>query len=244
MATTALDLITEALQELGVLNAAEVPSGDDAALGLSKLNQIIDNMNAERAAIYAEVFTTYTLTANLNPHTIGPTGQTYTVTQRPVSIDGANIIDNTVSPTVRFPLRVTSDYQDYLAVAVRGLTSPIPTVLYYDPAWPNGNIYLYPVPDTAYQLELMTRQLLSEYALTTTFSLPPGYKNALILTLAEDLQPAMHVPLAPKTEERAREARARIQGNNVPPARIQTRQAGMPGGSGGSGYNWRTGALG
>ncbi|MCC6417225.1 MAG: hypothetical protein IT429_03135, partial [Gemmataceae bacterium] len=119
------------------------------------------------------------------------------------------------------------------------------TDLYYDPTWPNGAIYLWPVPTQAYGLDLRTRVLLDAVTLSSTFSLPPGYQDAITLTLAESLASAYVRPIAASLAQAALAARARIQANNDVTPTLQTQDSGMPGyGSGmDSNFNYRTGML-
>lgn len=216
------------MQEINAVGAGETPSADDLALVLSKVQRVFDNWNAEHEASYADVFTTYTLTAGLNPHTIGPTSATWTVTQRPVTIDGIDLVLTSSTPYVYVPVAMV-DAATYQAVSVPAITTSIPTLAYYDATWPNGSIYLYPVPSTAYGLRLRTRTLLTALALTldTTFTLPPGYLDATILTVAESLWPFGR-DLPPLLALNAAKARARIFTNNVTVPNLVTQDSGMP----------------
>lgn len=226
-------LITQALIELGVINAAEAPSSEDAELGLARLNLILDDWNAEYGALYAETIDSYELDPGTSPHTFGPTGATFTLTQRPVSVRSANLVID----GIRVPLALRD------AAWWMGLTDPTtqgqPSDAYYEPAWPNGQLYLWPVPDAADTLELLTRTALAQVTLDTDMSLPPGYLSALTLTLAEQLAAPFQVQAAPMTLRNADKARARIFAHNSRIPRLMTRDAGMPGG--GSAFDYRTG---
>lgn len=238
MATTIRTIGTRAMQEINAIGAGETPSADDLDLVLDKVQRLFDNWNAEHEAAYAEVLTTYTLTAALNPHTLGPTSATWTVSQRPVSLEGADIALTTSSPVVYVPMRLIT-LAEYEALAVPATTTAIPTSLYYEAGWPNGSIYLYPVPSTAYGLRLRTRTLLTALALTldTVFTLPPGYLDATILSVAESLW-SFGRETPPALVAAASRARARIFTNNVETPGLVTQDAGMPGGSGGGGFNY------
>ena len=231
-----LALCRGAAIEIGHLDPIETLSDGDADFILGTLNRLIDNWNADREAVYADVFTTYGLTPALSPHTIGPTGSLVTPA-RPVTIDGATLI----SGTSRTPIALQP------AGWWRGLASPtltgaIPNQAYYDPTWPNGTLYLYPVPSAVASIELMTRQVLTAIALATIVSLPQGYESALLLTVAEQIAAPLGIGVPPKTEKAATDARARIFTNNrAPTPRLATRDAGMPGGGRGTGYDYRTG---
>jgi hypothetical protein len=206
--TTALNICQDALFEIGVLAPGESLQAADGAFALGKLNRLIDNWNAERAAVYSDQFEAYTLVPSLAPHTIGPTGATFTVTQRPVTIEGASVILDNVTPAVYVPIAVR-DAAWWDAQTVPDLTAEFPTDVYYEPAWPNGKLWFWPVPTTAYGVNLMTRIVLAELTLASSFSLPPGYKDAITLTLAEDLASPYGAQISQITREKARDARAR-----------------------------------
>jgi hypothetical protein len=128
--------------------------------------------------------------------------------------------------------------QWWASLTVPELTISIPSDLHYEPDWPNGSIYLYPVPDTAYGLELMTRVVLADLDLDDDVSLPPGYRDAVTLTLGEMIAPTY--PPAQADSFAASKARARIFANNDETPRLATRDSGMPsaGGSGRSRRGW------
>ena len=224
------DLVRAALLELNLCDPVDPVNAEDAQFVLDKLNRILDRWNASRSATYNTGFATYTLVPSLQPHTIGPTGATFTVTQRPVSIEAAKLVLNTVSPAVSIPLDLWSD-QQWSRESVKTLTSPVPVALYYSPDWPNGSLYLWPIPTVAYQLELMTRFVLAVMDLqTTTFTLPPGYWDALILTTAEQIAEPFEQPMPATLPMRAAQARAQIFTNNDQAPPVMSVDGGMPGG--------------
>lgn len=238
MPITGRDICQDALLELNVLQAGDMMGPDDAVFCIGKLARIFDNWNADRDAVYAEVFTDYIFTPHLSPHTIGPTG-TFVVAQRPVSLQGAALILSTTNhPTVDIPVK---DAAWYFAISVPDLEGPIPEGVYYDPTWPNGSLYFYTVPSTAYGVTLWTRQLLTALALTDTFTLPPGYRDAATLTLAEEIATPFQKAVPQDLSRRAREARSRIFDNNRTIPRLDTADSGMPGGGGGSGGTYLNG---
>jgi hypothetical protein len=234
MAYLVRDLLTETYEDITVLAPGENLSDVFAAQGLKKLVRLFDNWNAERAGVYANRLTTHTLTPALNPHTIGPTTATFTVTQRPVSIEWANLVIS----GVRYPLTLRGS-QWWAAIPIPALSTSMPSDLHYEPTWPNGSLYLYPVPDTAYGLELMTRLVLADLGLDDTVSLPPGYRDAIILTLGEMI--ALTYPPAVASPEAARAARARIFANNDEIFPLVTRDSGMPSQRGGRWWDYRSG---
>lgn len=248
---TKQDLILDALTEINAVAAGDLPEPATLEFASRLLDEIYDDLNATPDGVYASSLVSYTLTPNLQPHTIGPSGATFTVGLRPLAVLGANIILNTVTPNVRSPLNIRDDAW-WLALRVPGITSTLPTDLYYSPDWSlgqsqsgnaNGAIYLWPVPTAAYLVELQTAQTLAALTLLDTFSLPPGYQSACRLTLAEHLaNPLTGAPVSADLVTRAQTARARVFDLNDMPPSIATADAGMPGGGRrSSGGNYLTG---
>lgn len=244
------DLVRDALLETGVQDPIEPVDPNFQSLALLRLNAILDQLNSDRQATYNVVFPTFTLTPNLSPHTIGPSAATFTVSQRPVEILGANLL---LSPGTTSEVRIPIDVVDdawWLSQPVPNIKASIPTAVYYSPDMPNGSLYFWPVPNTAYGLELEVRFVLAAIAQsdlgTTITVLPPGYQRALTLTLAEDLVTPFTVPMPQDLPGKAAKARAIIFQTNNQPVRIATRDAGMPGGRGVTrgGFNWMTGTGG
>lgn len=243
MSYTTRDLLTETFQDLTILASGEPLSDDDANLGLNKLTRLLDNWNAERAGVYANRETTYTLTPNLNPHTIGPTGATWTTPQRPVSIDFASLVLPGGSLSVYRTLNIR-DSKWWAGLTVPALATSIPTDLHYEPTWPNGSLYFYPVPNVAYSMQLLTRIVLADLALSDTLSLPPGYRDAIILTLGEMI--ALTYPPATPSPEAAAKSRARIFANNDETPSLATTDSGIPrqgGNGGGAWFDYRSGLM-
>lgn len=232
------DLVTSAFTEIRMARAGDVLSPEDMAWGLYVFNRLLDLWNADRRAVYNETFTDVTLTPSLSPHTIGP-GGTFVVTQRPVTIEAIaiNLGSNLYTP----PLNVR-DAAWYQAQSAPALTSPLPTDFYFDPAWPLGKIYFWPVPTTAYGVRVWVRGLLAAVLQTDTFTLPPGYQAALELTLAEEIAASCGQTASPSTTRRAKNARATVFGDNDVIPDLITADAGMPRASGG-GFDYRTGLV-
>lgn len=240
---TGMDVVKGALLELGVLAAGEEPEGSVADYVLSKGNRLIDNWNATREAIFAVDFLTFTLVAGTQPLTIGSSGANFTVTQRPVSIDAANVI---IENNIRVPLVVHTDPQWWMSVQTPAVQTSLSSDLYYNPGWPNGEIYLYCLQSYPYTLELLVREVLAELAYATNLAMPQGYWDALILTLAEDCATPLKVQPKPLMLKKAAEARAQIFANNTVVPSIQTAQAGMVARRAGarrSNWNWYNGNV-
>jgi hypothetical protein len=237
MADTVLDLLTDAMMEINALAAGEPMTAEDAAFCLRKLNHILDEWSARRLYVPNVNFQLYTLTPNLQPHTIGPTG-TFVVASRPVRIDSASLVLNTTNPATDMPIRIRDD--DWWAnQRVKSQKSSTPTDLYYSPDMPNGSCYLWPIPSAANGLRLQTWSIIGKFASTAVvLNLPPGYQQALTLTLAEAIcEPFKQEPGSMLTTNAVR-ARRTIAANNDESSRISL--IGF-GGKKRSGFNYFTG---
>lgn len=245
--STASDLISNALFEINYAAPGESISSADLNFCLNKLNRMLDQRNAQRLFTYNVTFvSSYVLTPNLSPHTIGPTG-TFVVTQRPMEVKAAAIILNNITPNVTQPLTIRDD--DWWAnERVKSLATSLPTDLYYSPDFPNGSLFFWPVPNTAWGLELETRTVLAQLALTDTISLPPGYEEELTMSLAEALCAPLNrdAKVSAQVSSQAMRARAIIKGANSFSPRISTQDVGMPTKtvSTRSDFNYRTGRVG
>lgn len=180
MSVTARSTITGAMKLLGVISPVESLAPEDAADGLVMLNNIVDAWNLESLFIYTVSETVVTFAGA--SATIGP-AMTINVT-RPVGIDSAFYRKSGID----YPLRVI-DYAEYNAIGLKTVSSEYPEVIYYDGNSPTGNVYVWPVPSSnEYHIQLAS-QLVEFATLDTVYTLPQGYRKALMYTLAPELGP-------------------------------------------------------
>lgn len=245
------DLIHDALIEAAISSPSEPDDPDTAAWAFRKCNYLLDTWASRKNFVYASSFNVYTLVPNLSPHLIGPAlGATFIVPQRPIKIIRATIILNNIpQPFVSINLNMR-DEQWWMENSIKQLTSQQPTDLFYNPAFPNGQLYYWPLPTIAYQTQLETWALLSQFDKITdpiggpgaSATVPPGYRNALMLSLAESLLAAGEKPANPVLGALAAQARAAVYGNNTKVPRMQTLDSGIPGAEDNyhlTTFNWR-----
>jgi hypothetical protein len=204
---TVLNIITDALQELGVIGAGEPVNADDAALCLSALNTLIDAWHLEPLTIFASQQITATLPANTTSLTIGPTLNINVA--RPVRLEDGCFVR---VGDIDYPLDVVSQV-DYNAIALKGLDGPWPRVCMYNDTHPTGAVFFW--PRGACEVHLNLQLPVAQFAATTTtFSMPPGYRRALALTLAEEVARKFNVEPHPMTTQKARAARRMLKRAN------------------------------
>lgn len=241
MADTWRDVITDALYELNVYGREQSIAAADEQFALRKLNAILNMWEARSVFAYNQNYALYTLTPNHQPHTIGPSAADFAVTSRPVRIENAAIVIAGASSPVDIPLKIRDD--DWWAgQRVKSITSTIPTSLYYSPDFPNGSLYLWPIPTQANGLRLETWVTVGQVTdITADFVAPPGYKLAITLTLAEHIAGPFGATLTPLQSQMAVRARSAVQGLNATSPRVASADWGTRGKSRGGGFNYLTG---
>lgn len=226
---TIRDLVTQSLQEINAAQSAQAVQPDVFAQALAYLNMILDSFNATDRKLFADLFSVYTITPNLNPHTIGPVGATWTyATARPNDIPAASVIlTSTPTPRPYIPLtKLTA--QQWQNLSTPTLASSLANYYYYNPTSPNGSFYFWTVENTAYQVQLMTRQLLAAVTANTTFAQPPGYWYALMMLLARKCSSPLRKPWNQNQENELTQACMAAFGNNGPDLLLATTDAGIP----------------
>jgi len=237
---TVNELVTHSLRLIGVLSAVDTASAEDADVALTALNDLVEEWNLERLMIYESVDTTKTLTSGTQSYTIGSGGDIDIV--RPVFIDGANIISNASSPAVEQPMAVLTE-SEWAGIGVRTVTSALPHSLYYEPSYPLGTIWLYPVPsDSTAQIKLWVPTPVAALGgLAATLSLPPGYRKALIYNLAVELYSWAGRQADPVVVGIAIRTKANIKNANVTPHYLTCDPAIVSPGGQRKAFNWLTG---
>jgi len=242
--TTLRDVCHEALLELGVLGIVDPGESGLYEVAQRWANRQIDQWNANHDSAWSQTFQTFTLPAGKNPVTIGPvtTGPDpadLVVVQRPVSIESCRQRIN----SSLYPVNVQTA-QWYRHQSNPTWTGATQTDVYYEPDWPNGHLFFYPIQSGASVMVLETRTVLSFYELDDPVTFPPGGLTAFILTLAEGLQGPMRMALSEDAKRRARVARTQFTANNREIPNMSTRDYGLPGGRAGRGlFNYKTGRI-
>lgn len=179
--TTALDIITGSMKLLGLLFKGESPAADEAADGLSALNDMLDSWSNDDLITYALAWETFAFTPTQSTYTIGTGGDFNT--SRPIDIANAYTVINGITRPCK---PVGAD--QYSLITQKDIQSIYPWYLCYDNGYPLGKIRFYPVPAGAYTLNLLCNKPLTSFStLTDSVSLPPGFNRALKYNLAIEI---------------------------------------------------------
>lgn len=181
--TTALDVVSSALRKSGVLGVGQTANAEDSNDAFSDLNDMLAQWQRKRWLVYHLADVAFTSTG-AQSYTVGPTSN-FVVAARPDKLEAAflRMLNSSQQPDV--PLRIITAHEDYNRIAIK-TQGTYPNVVFYDPAYPVGLLYPWPVPASGlYELHITIKETLGALAnLAATINLPPEYIPALKFNLA------------------------------------------------------------
>lgn len=181
---TVRELIRKSMLLIGAVSTGENLSADEAADGLSSLNDLLDSWSTDGLLIPASTIEEFTLVPGQASYTIGVGGNFNTA--NPQVIEEARLKDVS-GQAFELPIAVYS-IQEYADIIQKQTQSSQPEALYFQRGTPLSNIYLYTVPSAANKLVLYSKKALSNFtSVNDSISLPPGYQRALRYNLALEL---------------------------------------------------------
>lgn len=213
MASTALKIITAALKDIRVIGAGDTVNDDDAEDALYQLNNLLDSWWNERLAVFSIRSDSGTWTGAAQSITVG-SGGTINIS-RPLKITNVVFTFNSID----YPVKRMMSREEYDAIPYKVAQASFPDYVFYDPAYPLGVLYGYPIPAAALSVAIESWQQIQSFAaLGTTIALPPGYERAIQKNLAIELSPSYGPSAAPSPElkEAAIKSKAAIKTVNAP----------------------------
>lgn len=154
--TTAREFITLAMKEAGVLGVGQTLLAEDVNDGFVLLNMMLSEWQVSRWLV-PSLYDISALGNNAKSNLIGP-GQYYNAA-RPDKIQTAyfkQLNGGGSSNEVSFPLMPIWSYEDYSLLALKNLNS-WPQFFFYDGAFPNGNVFIWPIPGPQYEIHLILK---------------------------------------------------------------------------------------
>lgn len=205
-------IIDRALRLIGAIASGESPTTAESNDGLVALNAMISSWQTEKLNVYAFVDTAFTLVNADSSYTVGPAGN-FAITPRPSKIENCYVRANDIDYQVEM-----IDKDKWLSIPDKTSDSDIPIYAYYEPTLTTGTLQLWPVPNTAYSLHIVTWTSLVELAaLATTITLPQGYERALAYNLAIEVAPEYEKEASQSVMMIAAESKAAIKRANIRP---------------------------
>ncbi len=209
--TTALQLITGSMRLIEAVESGETPTTDEQTDALAVLNQLLESWSIQGLAVYRRELSPYVTVASQASYVIGA-GEEWDGA-RPTAINEAYVTINGYD----HGLRVLND-SEYAAEPNKTLESSIPESVYYDPSYPDGRVYVVPVPDAALTITLVHDEAFTALSsVSTVLSLPPGYKRPLRFALAVELAPEFGKKPSPIVLSTAAESFGLLKSRNAQP---------------------------
>lgn len=223
---TVLDLITASMRRLGsaVLAQGETPDGTQAAVGLDRLNDYInDQLTNDRLAIFTITRTVFTLVSGTASYTVGIGGSVNVARPPTMNMQGCRVTftDSAVNSAIELPLRMLTD-DAYQSVPQKTLAGTYPTSWYYNPTYtssaaPYGTLTVWPVQNISTLSGVFyAPAAVQEFTSTAqTVALPPGYRRFLRDNLAVEFAPEFDVVPSESLITSARESKASVLSVNT-----------------------------
>lgn len=223
---TGYDIIRAAMRLIQV-SAVDVDlTASELKDGLESFNRMLDSWSLDELMLYEVKREQFPLYPNTNPYSIGIGGLWNTV--RPTKIVGAYLTLTNGSIPVDYPMQVIQ-YDDYNDIRLKTLQTNFPGYLYYQPSFPIGECYIYPIyanngastaPGT---ITLTSWKPFSMIVNPTSYiELPPGYWEAIVFNLAIRIAEEYQFDIRPTTVALGTSALIRLKRMNQRTNTLQT----------------------
>jgi len=230
-ATTANDLVIQAYKEAGVTGVGQTAGADDITDGRIRLQWMLQEWGRKRWMVYYLRTLSKTSTGALT-YSVGPGGDfdTGAGTMRPPRVESGFLRQLTQSEPnqIDYPLEILQAREDYNRIALKTLES-FPSALYYEPTWPLGTLYVWPVPQASIYAThisvLAPLPVMFANGGNEAFAIPYEYYNAMLYNLAIRLRSFKQIASFPgdPLPGLAKDGMNLVRGSNTQIARLTTR---------------------
>lgn len=215
---TVQEMVEAALRKANIVDPEDTASAAILAIGLELFRTMVKSMSADELMIYFVDEITKTLTSGDGDLTIGSGGD---IDEKwPLSIDSGFIR----GAGIDYPLTIIGKNR-YSRIGQKS-TPGIPSLLWYNPEYPLGLIYLHPVQTSALVLHLNIVIPLEDFdALGDTVTFPGAYERMLIYNLTVELGIEYGKELLPEVSAIAGKSKRSIKvlnaANKVEPVQLE-----------------------
>lgn len=209
--TTVLEIITDAMQDAGILASNETPNATDGQKAFRLLNRMLEGDSTEDLMIYQNVQEVFSLAAGSQTYTIGAGGNWNTT--RPVDITAIYMRDTNGND---LPVTLLS-YEQYADILSKPVTATIALSAWVNPGMPLTSVTFWPVPTaTSYSAVIWSWKLLTAFtSLADSVTLPPGYEDYIESNLAVRCCRAFARPVPQEIQEWAVETKSKLKRINI-----------------------------
>jgi hypothetical protein len=230
--TTAADIVRLVLKDTGVLGVGQTAAAEDTNDVFDTLNMMLGEWASKRWLLY-HLLDLSIVSTGAQSYTVGPGGDIDTGSmQRPDRLEDGCFFRQLITASspnkIDYPLSILESREDYSRIGLKQLTT-IPQFIFYDPVFPLGVVYPWPVMQTTqYELHLLVKSQLSQFAnLADEINLPGQYYGAIRYNLGCRVRPMYQLAPDPSLVAMAIESLSTIRNMNAAVPRLR-----MPAGLG------------
>ncbi len=213
-------VITDAYMDAGLLPLGDVPTGEQYAMGMRRLRDLINFFGTKGLKLWVNVDTAVTLVAGTAQYTLGPSGSVDMT--KPLRVIQAYYQDNS-TPANRYPLNVLS-WNDYLTLSQVAQQGAINSY-FVNKQQVLLEVTFWPTPDTTAATGtahlLLQAQITNPTELDETMNFPEEWRMALRWGLAADLATGQPEAVINRCEQKAEMYRTALEDWDVEDAPTQ-----------------------
>jgi len=184
MTTTVQNIIESALGKIGVRAVGQTISDAILAFCLASIDELREMLATDNYLIYCYTEQSQLLVSGQASYGIGSTGD-WAIT-RPQAIHPSAFVRDSGDSDYEVTQIPLQQYRDKASKTDPGR----PCEFAYNPTYPNGTMYVYPVPTSVETFKFRTLDELTAFtSLSQELNLPPGYRPALVANLAVYVAP-------------------------------------------------------
>lgn len=202
-------LLVNALTDAGIVGIDEFVEQPFIDRALRWANWLIAQWSRKRWLVYRIVDYSFVSTG-AQTYSVGLNGA-ININPRPDRLEYAflrflNQISSGGLP-VDIPIDIIQSHEDYSRITVKTVGT-LPWRIFYDPAWPMGILFPWPVPQPSiYEIHCGFKCVLPRFTSTAqVINFPPEYEPAFNLCLARRLRMSYQLPADPTIDSLARDA--------------------------------------
>lgn len=202
-------LLANALQDAGIVGIDESIEPAILNRAFRQLNWLLAEWARKRNLSFRIEDYAFTSTG-ANTYLVG-NNQTVNINPRPDRLEYAFVrFINAPGPPqfpVDIPLDIIQSHEDYSRITVKSIGT-LPWRIFYDPAWPNGILFPWPIPQpTIYEIHVGFKCIPNRFSSTSQLiNLPPEYLSAMNWCLVRRLRESYQMPPSPTVDSLARNA--------------------------------------
>lgn len=203
------DLITNMLQDAGIVGIGEFIETGYQTRAFRQVNWLLSQWSRKRWLTYRIQDYSFVSTGALN-YTVGLNG-TININPRPDRLEYAFLRFLNQTPSgglpVDIPIDIIQSHEDYSRITVKTVGT-LPWRIFYDPAWPMGLLFPWPVPQQSiYEIHVGFKVVLPRFtAMAQPINFPPEYESALNWCGARRVRASYQLPEDPTVNSIARDA--------------------------------------